>query len=246
MIKRSAYSIWWRLLAIGGLAVMVSTSASAQAPAPKPAAAPAATDWTRTVVITPEGGFMMGNPRARVHVIEYASFTCPACKAMHETGIKPLKATYVARGQVRYEFRNYVMNGPDMIASLVARCQGPQRFFAMADLFFTRQDQWVQGFSKITEADSKALQALPIDRALASMADKGGLVAFLRTRGIPKTTVDRCIANSAAFNQLGQMQKVAFEQLNVRATPSFIINGRLEESVRTWDALDGRLRTLVR
>lgn len=254
-MSHSHHSIWLRMATVAGLALGLATPVLAQtaparpaAPAAAPAAPvkPAAPDWLRTVSRTPEGGFVMGNPRARVSIIEYASFTCPHCAHFHETGIKPLKTNYIARGLVRYEFRNYVLNGPDMVASIIARCQGPQRFFPLADLFFSRQAEWLKGFQNISDADQRALQAMPLQQALGVMADKGGLVGFLRGRGIPKANIDRCLADTAGFTKLGDMQKVAYEQLNVRATPSFLINGKLDETIRDWPALEARVKALLR
>ncbi len=45
-----------------------------------PAKAQAAHDWSRTVAMTPEGGFRMGNPAAKVKLIEYGSLACPHCR----------------------------------------------------------------------------------------------------------------------------------------------------------------------
>ena len=36
-------------------------------------------DWTTVVSATPEGGFVMGNPNAKVKLVEYGSMTCPHC-----------------------------------------------------------------------------------------------------------------------------------------------------------------------
>ena len=43
-------------------------------------AAPAGTSWSATVTQTPEGGFVMGNPQAKVKLIEYGSYTCSHCR----------------------------------------------------------------------------------------------------------------------------------------------------------------------
>ncbi len=34
--------------------------------------APAGTDWTETVTVTPAGGYLLGNPNAPVKLLEYA------------------------------------------------------------------------------------------------------------------------------------------------------------------------------
>ena len=68
---------------------------------------PAPRDWSRTVAATPEGGFRMGNPNAKVKLVEYGSLACPHCRHFEETGYKPLVQQYVRTGRVSYEFRNF-------------------------------------------------------------------------------------------------------------------------------------------
>src|SRR4051794_34300657 len=61
------------------------------------------TDWARTVVATPAGGFRMGNAAAKVRLVEYGSLACPHCRHFEETGYKPLVDQYVRTGRASYE-----------------------------------------------------------------------------------------------------------------------------------------------
>src|SRR4249919_2359055 len=88
-------------------------------------------DWTMVVNPTPAGGFMMGNPNAKVKLIEFGSLTCPHCREFDEKGVPTLMSNYVKTGQVSWEFRNYVRDGFDLAASLVARCNGAKTFFPL-------------------------------------------------------------------------------------------------------------------
>src|SRR5690242_5317628 len=83
---------------------------------------PANGDWTQVVMATPDGGFRMGNPNAKVKLIEYGSMTCPHCREFDEKGAAPLMNQYVKTGQVSWEFRNYVRDAFDLTASLITRC----------------------------------------------------------------------------------------------------------------------------
>src|SRR5580765_657763 len=91
-----------------------------------------AQDWTKTVTETADGGFKMGNPNAKIQLVEYGSLTCPHCRHFAETGVKPLIAKYVRTGKASYEYRSLILNGIDVAATLVARCGGPSHFFPMA------------------------------------------------------------------------------------------------------------------
>ena len=51
-----------------------------------PVAAPNNGDWSTVVSQTPEGGFVMGNPNAKVKLVEFGSMTCPHCAEFDEKG----------------------------------------------------------------------------------------------------------------------------------------------------------------
>ena len=109
-------------------------------PAPK---APARTDWTRVVAATPAGGFVLGNPKAKVKLVEFGSLTCPHCRAFDEEGVPTLLGKYVKSGQVSWEFRNYVRDAADVTAALIARCNGARGFFPLMRALY--KDQQLSG-----------------------------------------------------------------------------------------------------
>ena len=84
----------------------------------------APTDWTRVASATAAGGFVMGNPAAKVKLVEYGSLTCPHCRHFDETAAAPL-AAYVRTGRVSWEFRPFLLSGYDIPATLTASCTGP-------------------------------------------------------------------------------------------------------------------------
>ena len=79
-----------------------------------------------------EGGVLLGvqiegDPDAPVHVIEYASLTCPHC-AQFQTDIFPeLKKDYIDTGKITYELREAYFDRFGLMAAIVARCGGPDR-----------------------------------------------------------------------------------------------------------------------
>ena len=105
-----------RLIFALAAAAMPVVAAQASAATAKPAAR---IDWTRTFAVTPAGGFRMGNPKAKVSLIEYGSLTCPHCRHFAQTGVKPLIQNYVRSGKVSYEYRSLVLDGTDLTATLV-------------------------------------------------------------------------------------------------------------------------------
>jgi protein-disulfide isomerase len=222
-------------LALAGLATVGPHAAAA--PAPK--AAPAA-DWARTVVATPEGGFRMGNPNARVKLVEYGSLTCGHCAAFSRDGTARLVGAYVKSGKVSYEYRNFVLNGLDVAATLVARCGGPARFFPIADRLYATQPQWMGRLSALTAAQKAQLNALPENQRLGRLAEAVGLTGLAARHGVSPAQAKRCLADPAALDRLGKMAEAASAQ-GVAGTPTFLLNGA-NIGTHNWATLEPILR----
>ena len=222
-------------LAFAGLAA-VAPAADA-APARR---APAGTDWARTVVATPEGGFRMGNPAAKVKLVEYGSLTCGHCAAFAKEGMGSLVGSYVKSGKVSYEYRNFVLNGLDVAATLVARCGGPSRFFVVADKLYATQPRWMGRVSALTAQQKAQLNALPEGQRLGRLADTVGLTALAAQHGIAPAQAKRCLEDPAAVDRLGKMAEAA-GALGVAGTPTFLLNG-VNIGTQTWATLEPILR----
>ncbi|HYG46524.1 MAG TPA: thioredoxin domain-containing protein [Allosphingosinicella sp.] len=210
------------------------------AAAAAPAGAPAEADWARTVVATPEGGFRMGNPAAKVKLIEYGSLTCSHCATFAKEGMAPLVNSYVRSGKVSYEYRNMVLNGLDVAATLVARCGGAGPFFRVADRLYATQDQWKGRVRELTDAQKQALNALPENQRLGRLAELAGIPAIAAPLGIAPAQAKRCLADRAEFDRLGTMNEAA-TTLGVPGTPTFFLNGANIGS-HTWATLEPILR----
>ncbi len=222
------------------------TASTAAASTTAAAAAPAGTNWLAVTATTPEGGFRIGNPDAKVKLLEFASLTCPHCRDFHAEAFETIKSKYIASGNVSYEYRNFVLNGPDYAASLLARCQGAEPFFGLLNAFYTDQAGWTQPFTTISPADQARIQALPQDKQIAAMAEAGQLDAYVRTRGIPRAKFDACLSDKKAQETIETLRKQATDTYKLTGTPGFIINGQVQESVYTWAQLEPKLQAALR
>jgi protein-disulfide isomerase len=221
-----------------GAAVAALLAPLSAAPAQKAAAAPR--DWTRTVVVTPEGGFRMGNPNAKVKLIEYGSMTCPHC-AEFAQGAKGPIAAHVRSGRVSFEFRNFVLNGVDVTATLLARCAGPANFFRLTDSLFTTQSQWVGKIGGLSEAEKDKLKSLTSGQRLGRLADIGGLTQIAARAGVAPQRGKQCLADDAGLARLGQMAEAA-TALGVQGTPTFFVNGSIVHA-HSWAELEPAIRS---
>lgn len=201
---------------------------------------PAGQDWTQVVSATPEGGFRMGNPDAKVKLVEYASLTCPHCAAFASESSKGL-GDEIRAGRVSWEYRNFMLNGIDVVASLLARCQGPAPFFTLVEQVYAEQPNWVPKFQQITAAQQAQIQALPIEQQPLATAKAGQLIDFFRARGLPEGKAEACLTDKAGLDTLEAIQKRGTEQDGVTGTPSFLINGEQVKDVASWEALKPKI-----
>ncbi len=207
-------------------------------------------DWTKVVTATPEGGFAMGNPKAKVHIIEFASYTCPHCNKFHADSAKGMEA-YVRSGLVQFEFRSFLIHGiVDVIPTMVTYCQTPQRFFALTNVFYNHFEEWTapafKNLQAMTPAEQDALKGKSPLVSIAYQAKKSGISDFLRKHGLPEAQFNTCIGTQKTLDTMQNTMKLS-QKYNVQATPTFIINGeKLEITAGTepWLAVDTKIKSL--
>jgi protein-disulfide isomerase len=213
------------------------------APAAKPAAKtskPAARDWTKAIAATPEGGFRMGNPAAKIAIVEYGSLTCPHCRHFAQTGMKPLLQNYVRTGKASYEYRSMILNGLDLAATLLARCGGASRFFPMADKLYATQPAWIGKFEGLPTSEKQRLQKLSQPQMMVGVAKAAGLVPIAAAQGIAPARAQACLTNPAAAERLAEMYQAARDR-GVKGTPTFFVNGT-QVPAADWPTLEPHLR----
>lgn len=231
------------LAALGGCTKKADQALAPSAPVAA-VAPPAGKQWTETVTATPDGGYLMGNPDAAVKLVEYASYTCPHCKLFATESATPLKA-YVATGKISYEFRSFLLHGPDAAVTLLAQCRGPAPFFAISEQLFVSQDDWLNKLIAVPAAEQERWQTLPpADNFKAQMA-VAGLKGFLAARGLPPAQADACLADEKAADALVKVRDHATNELQVNGTPTFFINGQIQDNVAEWPALEARLKAAI-
>jgi protein-disulfide isomerase len=197
-------------------------------------------DWAQTVVVTPEGGFRMGNPAAPVKLVEHASLACPHCRHFEETGYEPLVQRYVRTGKVSYEFRNLLINGPDISVSLLTRCAGAARFFPMSEQVFASQPQWQQKLENMTDADKAAIEKMTNEQSIVRFAEVTGVGQIAARFGVTPARAQQCLADPKGLQRLLDMTKTAMDN-GINHTPTFVINGKVTEAA-TWEDLEPLIR----
>jgi protein-disulfide isomerase len=188
-------------------------SRSAAGPAPAPGDVPMAD----LMVPGPLGDQILGDPKAPVTIVEYASMTCPHCARFHETTFPEMKRKYVDTGKVRFVFREFPLDALAAAGSALARCAGDDKFFPLIETLFAQQREWV------------------VQRPLEP------LFAIARQAGFTQQSFDACLENQQILQGLEEAKMRAVNRFKVQSTPTFFINGKLVRGTLTVEELDRQL-----
>jgi protein-disulfide isomerase len=150
----------------------------------------------------PQNGMVLGNPAAPVELIEFGDLQCPVCAGYAEEILPPIIAGQVRRGEVKIDFRNFVIIGPQSLdagaAALAAGAQG--RGWNYVELFYRNQGGENSGF-----ADDAFLEAVAKDAGVKNIA--------------------RWQAERAKFVTKVEETSSEAQQLGIQGTPTFAIRG---------------------
>jgi len=216
----------WALLAMLGAVFLMS-------------AAPPPADWTTTVSETPQGGFLIGNPDAKVKLVEYLSYTCPHCAEFSEQSAPALKGGMVRNGSTSWEIRNWTRDPVDKAAAVIAHCAGPANFLKVNDAIFAHQQEWFPPGWNYYQVNQMRLAMYPMDAQLKLLAQRSGLIALAHDQGLTDAQLDACFADDGLRQKIEAMHDSA--PAGFEGTPGFLINGQYQK-VFGWPPLEPLLR----
>jgi len=151
-----------------------------------------------------------GNPEARVKIVEFVDFQCPACAF----GIKFLKTFFDQHPndiylQVKY-FPLTNMHHHAMISALYSECAARQgKFWALDDLMIPQQGQWAQLISP--------------DPVFQSMAQQAGM---------DMGQLNTCLASDDARRVIND-EKSLGQSLGISSTPTYFVNNKMVVGVKS-------------
>jgi protein-disulfide isomerase len=145
----------------------------------------------------------LGNPKAKVTVVEYASDTCSHCARFDAEVFPAFKAKYIDTGKVYYKFREF-LTPPEQVAAagfLLARCAGKDKYFAVVEAIFRGQAEM-----------------------FATRDAHGVLLRIAQSAGLTEAQFDACEQNQAALDALQKRVQTAVDN-HINSTPSFLVDG---------------------
>lgn len=198
--------------------------------------APEGEEWSMVAQVTPEDGYVVGNPDAPIKLMEYASLTCPACAKFSTDSASALE-TYVDSGVVSYEIRNQIHNVLDLTLAMLVRCGSPESFHPLANQVWSNLDSVLGPAQQNGEAINAAMQGAPEQR-FQRIAQAAGFLDFFAARGISRDQAIQCLADAAEGEAIANRSQTQSQELNVTGTPTFFLNGRKLDNASNWADLE--------
>src|SRR5260370_15987936 len=129
------------VVAVAAIAAGVYFGPRPAGPGPAPTAVAATPDKTALLAIQPTD-HVLGDPKAPVTLIEYASFTCPHCAHFATQILPEVKKKWIDSGKVKLIYRDFPLDQTAVKAAQLAECSGKDRYFAVVDMIFPTQVNW--------------------------------------------------------------------------------------------------------
>lgn len=187
-------------------------------------------------------GFRIGNPEAEAALIEFISYTCPACARFAQQGEAALDMALLAPGDATVEVRPVIRNGIDLTVSLLAQCGGAEGFKDRHRLFMLNHDTWMAKVRNGPQSQ-QAIWARGDKASRMNAARALDLDDMLIDRGMSRAQVDTCINDDQAALALIRNSSADRTEFGVAATPSFALDGELLTDVHDWNGLYAVLKT---
>ncbi|HLZ04350.1 MAG TPA: DsbA family protein [Bradyrhizobium sp.] len=167
----------------------------------------------------------LGPADAKVTITEFASMTCPHCAAFNAETFPKIKSEYIDTGKVRYIFREFPLDIKAAAGSMLSRCIAKgdaQKYFAVTDLLFRSQGDWVM--KDTTET----------------------LERIGKQAGLSKQEVDDCLKDQSLLDKISADQKYASDVLKVDSTPTFFINGEKIKGETSIEEFEKKINPLLK
>ncbi len=162
----------------------------------------------------------LGDADAPITMVEYASWTCPACLQFHTDVMPMLKSDYVEAGHVKFVFREFPTPPTNVSVAgfALARCAGEESYYQVIDDLFAAQSNIL----------NLARSGGDIEGALRSLAS---------SYGIESDGFTDCLNNQDITYAIGESVMKGDSQ-GVNSTPTVFINGEKLQGY-DWRSAEG-------
>ena len=162
-------------------------------------------------------GYTIGSPDAKVEIVEFADFECPACGNFATITEPDVRKNLVATGIVKYTFMDFPLlnaHKNTIPASMSAACANDQgKFWEMHDAIFNGQIEW---------------------NGLATDNPRKVLTSYAERLGLDMATWNGCMDASTHADRIKANYAMGLTK-QVPSTPTFFINGQMMQGAANYD-----------
>ena len=162
----------------------------------------------------------LGNPSAKVTMIEYFSPTCPVCHRFHKATFPTFKRRYIDTGKVHFIARPFPIGHSSGNAAVIIRCD-ESKFFKLMQAYLLQQSRWV---------------------SLEVRLDK--IYAIAAPYGMSRDKFNACLADKTLVANMKKIKERG-RDLGVIGTPTFFINGKQLRGALTMAQLQAEIDPLL-
>jgi protein-disulfide isomerase len=202
-------------------------------------------NWPTVVVETADGAHRIGNPEAKVKLVEYVSYTCPHCAEFTREADDRIKLAYVGQGNVNLEIRHLIRDPVDLTAVMLANCGPAAKFPQNHAAFMLQQARWIGPLASATPAQRQRWTSGDGPTRRRAIASDFGFYKLMEARGYNRPELDRCLSDEAAARRFAEQSQKDWDRPGIDATPSFAINGVVLPGTHTWPALERQLNEFL-
>lgn len=160
-------------------------------------------DPTREELLGPRpNDIVMGDAKAPVTIIEYASLSCSHCADFYKNTVSALKDNEIKNGTVRLVFRHFAGDPFSLNGALLSLCMPQASQDAYIATLLANQQTWLNARGDLEPLKTITLQA-----------------------GLSAEAISACWADKAQKDALLQTRLDAEKVLGVEATPTLFLNG---------------------
>jgi protein-disulfide isomerase len=154
-----------------------------------------------TQMIMQNGSPLMGNPDAKITIVEWGDYQCTYCYKFSQSSQDTLIEEYVNTGKANFVFRDFPLNGPDsVLAAEASYCAGDQgRYWEYHDEAYKN---W---------AGEKT-----------GWVNRASLEQFAKTTSLDVDQFNKCLDDKKYNQKVLDNEKFGMN-MGIRATPSFLI-----------------------
>jgi protein-disulfide isomerase len=146
----------------------------------------------------------LGDAKAPVTIVEYASMTCPHCAHFEEAIFHELKKRYIDTGKARFILRDFPLDNLAGAVFVLQHCIAKgdaNKYYALVQTFFSQQRQWA------------------VEKPVPP------LMAIAKQAGLNEQDFNACLSNQKAWDAMESVRQRAMKEFKVESTPTFFVNG---------------------